>query len=402
MRKFRFSTFQEVTRYSAGRPVVLFGGGNIAAKTARKIGDVFPFIVDNNPNLWGTEQLGVQVREPKALAELGTKPFILICTTSFLEVSEQLAGMGFDPDTDFLVSPVLNDLRVIAELETHSVKLLFTSGLPPMDDPRWGGGIYELTLDGDSWNYRKVHSANCHGLMKFGDRLIAIDDERGILEMDRDYRILRSQALPPAVRAHGVAYSEDLKRFYVACSYADKVLVLDEDFKPAGEILLSRKHQQDGEPHHHCNDVHVSGSSLYVSMFSHTGNWKRNIFDGVVLEFDLHTGEKIGPVISDLWMPHNVDMIDGSLVVMDSLRGRLLKNNAQSVGEFPAFTRGLAHDGTYFYVGQSRNRNYSSFMGLSKNISIDTAIVIFDEYTKVSRSVQLPSKLSEIHSILVL
>jgi hypothetical protein len=137
-------------------------------------------------------------------------------------------------------------------------------------------------------------------------------------------------------------------------------------------------------------------------MFSYTGNWKRDIFDGVALEIDLNSNKVIGLVMSDLWMPHNISFLDGSLVVLDSLRGELKTNNARAVGRFPAFTRGLDFDGVYYYIGQSRNRNYSKNLGLSLNISIDTAIVIFDQVTKASRTIHLPQKLSEIHSILVI
>lgn len=400
MRKFRFSTFQEVAKFAAGRPLALWGGGNIAAKTARKLIRPPDLLIDNNPNLRGTEQLGMTVRGPDALAAPTGKPYILICTTSFLEVSEQLAGLGYDPERDFLVSPILNDLRIIAEMENLEARLLFTSGLPPIDDPRCGGGLYELVLAGESWSYRKVHSGNCHGLIAHGEHFLVVDDELGLLELDRDYRIVRAGELPRGVRAHGLSHASGC--YYVACSYADKVLELDAEFRPRREFPLSHKHARDGEPHHHCNDCLAVGESLYVSMFSLTGNWKRDVFDGVVLEFDLVTGEKIGPVISDLWMPHNIALIDGTLTVLDSLRGRLLNNNAQSIGEFPGFARGLAHDGAHFFIGQSRNRNYSRYLGLSKNIAIDTAIIVFDEHTKVSRTLQLPSRLSEIHSILAL
>lgn len=403
MRTFRFSTFQEVARHAAGRPIALWGGGNIAAKTARKLSRPIDHLIDNNPNLWGTQQLGATVRGADLLAGLAAKPFILICTTSFIEVSGQLAQLGYQPETDFLVSPILNDLRIIAEMETLEARLLFTSGLPPVqDDPTRGGGLYELTLTGEEWQYRKVHTGNCHGLIEHDGGFLVVDDEQGLLQLDRDYRIVRAGELPRGVRAHGVSYSAATGCYYVACSYADKVIELDADFRQRREFPFSHRHARDGEPHHHCNDCLVVGDSLYVSMFSLTGSWKRDVFDGVVLEFDLVTGEKLGPVISDLWMPHNVAMIDGSLTVLDSLRGRLLKNNALSVGEFPGFSRGLAHDGAYFYVGQSRNRNYSRYLGLSKNIAIDTAIIVFDEYTKVSRSLQLPSKVSEIHSIVAL
>ena len=143
-------------------------------------------------------------------------------------------------------------------------------------------------------------------------------------------------------------------------------------------------------------------NSLYVTMFSYTGNWKKDVFDGVALEIDLATKKLLLPVITDLWMPHNISFLDGSLTVLDSLRGELKTNNARAIGRFPAFTRGLDFDGVYYYIGQSRNRNFSKNLGLSLNISIDTAIVIFDHITKASRTIYLPQKLSEIHSILVI
>jgi hypothetical protein len=139
-----------------------------------------------------------------------------------------------------------------------------------------------------------------------------------------------------------------------------------------------------------------------VSMFSYTGNWKKDIFDGAVVEIDLTTKTINGPIIQNLSMPHNISYHGGGICVLDSLPGYLRKNNASVVGEFSAFTRGLDFDGIYFYIGQSRNRNFSKNLGVSNNISIDTAIVIFDEHTKVSRSLHLPSKLSEIHSIVLI
>ena len=137
-------------------------------------------------------------------------------------------------------------------------------------------------------------------------------------------------------------------------------------------------------------------------MFSYSGNFNNDIFDGVVLEIDIKTGKVFRPVIQDLWMPHNISYISGNLTVLDSLRGGLRQNNAQEIGVFPGFTRGLDFDGTFFFIGQSRNRNFSKTFGVSKNISIDTSIIIFDPVTKVSRSISLPSKLSEIHSVLII
>ena len=137
-------------------------------------------------------------------------------------------------------------------------------------------------------------------------------------------------------------------------------------------------------------------------MFSKTGNWKRDVFDGTIVEFDIVTNETIGSIKENLWMPHNVKFIDGGIHVLNSLNGQLLSNNFQVIGEFPAFTRGLDYDGVFYFIGQSRNRNYSKNLGVSKNISIDAGIIVFDATTKASRFLQLPPKISEIHSILLL
>jgi hypothetical protein len=394
-----FSSFPEIISNARDRELVLFGAGTISEKTIRHLVKEPVYIADNAPNSWGAEELGLTISNPNKL-EQGKRPYVIICTTSYIEVAEQLQSMGFKPGTDFAVSPILNDLRIISELENCKTHLLFASGNAAGATAEFGGGIYELTLDG-SWEYRKVIDGICHGLIKFQDNFICIDDHRGIAEFDRDFKIIRSRELPQNSRGHGVVYSEERKQFFVVASYSDSILVLDDDFKVVDTIKISNKFDLYGQHCHHCNDIAIFGNSIYVSMFSITGNWRRDVFDGVVMEYDIDTKEPIGPVVSDLWMPHSVMFIGENLLVLDSLRGQLKKNNAMAVGEFPGFTRGIAYDGQYFYIGQSRNRNYSKYLGTSKNISIDTSIIVFDEATKVSRSLQLPYQLSEIHSIVI-
>ena len=130
--------------------------------------------------------------------------------------------------------------------------------------------------------------------------------------------------------------------------------MFDIGLKITDEIFVSEKFARQGAPCHHVNDVCAIGSSLYVTIFSQTGNWKQDVFDGAVLEFDTRTHDIVGAVVTDLWMPHSVDFIEGSLTVLDSLRGQLKRENAVSVGQFPGFYRVLAYDGQYFYVGQTR------------------------------------------------
>ncbi|MBT7535704.1 MAG: DUF4915 domain-containing protein [Verrucomicrobia bacterium] len=399
----QFFTWQDVARQMAGRPLALFGAGNIASKTRRKLKDVdMVAIFDNASDHWGEEELGVVISNPEDWADFPNRPYILITTTSVREVSEQLISMGLSSGTDFAVSPVLNDLRIIDELESIERRLMFTSGSPPVDASAHGGGVYEMEVQGDSWAHIKKISGNCYGITEFNGNYVTVDTERGIVEFDSDYKIVRSRKLPHGARAHGVCYDPNRRLFFMTCSYLDAVLVLDEDFKQLAEIQISHKRNRYGSPSHHCNDCCVWEDSLFVSMFSLNGNWKQDVFDGGVLEIDIETHEIIGPAATGLWMPHNVTFINGGFTLLDSLPGYLRANNLQVIGTFPAFTRGLAHDGMFHYIGQSRNRNYSRNLGRSRSISIDAGVIVFDEYTKVSRFLQLPPKVSEIHSIKVI
>jgi hypothetical protein len=403
-RNIPFTTKQEINRLSKDKRIVLFGAGNIAEKTTRIIPkNKLYAIVDNSTNLSGEIQFGVEVHSPIFLeTENKEKCLIIITTTSFSDVSAQLEGMGFAPSVDFIVSPVLNDLRIIEELESIETTLMFSSGSPRQDSPLYGGGIYQLSVKGDEWRHEKKIDGNCYGIVKYNENYVALDTDRGMIEFDKNFEIIRQVKMPTGSRAHGIDFSEERQMFFVNCSYLDTVLFVNTDFEIVDEISISNKQKKYGKPAHHSNDCCVWGDSLFISMFSQTGNWKLDVFDGAILEFDIATKNLVGPVVRDLWMPHNVKVIDGSLTLLDSLKGHLLTNNVQISGDFPAFTRGLDYDGQYYYIGQSRNRNYSKNLGLSKNISIDAGIIIFDELTKASRFLQLPPKLSEIHSIVLI
>jgi len=401
-RNIPFTTKQEINRLSKGKDIILFGAGNIAEKTTRIIPkNKLYAIVDNSTNLSGEVQLGVRVCSPDFLKTNDRKALIIITTTSFSDVSDQLERLGFIPSVDFIVSPVLNDLRIIDELESIETTLIFSSGAPRQDSPKYGGGIYQLSVTGDTWKHEKKIDGNCYGIVKYNDNYVALDTDRGIIEFDKNFKILRQAKMPLGSRAHGIDFSEEKQMFFVNCSYLDAILFVNTDFEVVDRVNISNKQERLGVPAHHSNDCCVVGDSLFVSMFSQTGNWKLDVFDGAVLEFDIVTKELIGPVVKGLWMPHNIKVIDGSLTLLDSLKGHLLTNNMQVSGDFPAFTRGLDYDGQYYYIGQSRNRNYSKNLGLSKNISIDAGVIVFDEQTKASRFLQLPPKLSEIHSILL-
>ena len=131
----------------------MFGAGPIAEKSFRRLQELeIKNIVDNAQNLWGKHELGFEMK----LLKESKKYFVVICTTSFNEVCDQLTAYGLTSGSDFCVSPILNDLQIIDNLQNIQQKILFSSGSPKQDDPAFGGGLYELKLTGDIWQHRKV------------------------------------------------------------------------------------------------------------------------------------------------------------------------------------------------------------------------------------------------------
>ena len=151
---------------------------------------------------------------------------------------------------------------------------------------------------------------------------------------------------------------------------------------------------------HHINDCYVNDGSVYVSMFSETGNHIYDIYDGAVVEYDIVTKKKLGTPIKNLWMPHNICMRNNDFYILDSLRGNLLGNNMSILGTFAAFTRGLDLYDDLFFIGQSKNRNFLKTLNIKNNNAIDCGVIVFNNKTKSSRFFQFDPRVSEIHSVL--
>lgn len=380
-----------------GTRFVLFGSGNIAEKTLRKIGiDNVDFIVDNSVNLQGQLYAGLDVKAPSSLE---SHHFILICSTAISSISRQLSEMGFSANSNFSISPTLNDLLAISELENLKTTFYLCSGTMPIPGEEYGGGLYKCEVAGVNYDLTKLYEGPTYGAVRKGGDIYFIDTDKGIMRLSSSEDVTQMCELPKGSRAHGISYNETTCCFYVTCSYLDAVLEIDENWEIKRSFKLSNKVDKLGEPMHHCNDNLAKGNSLYVSMFSSTGNWKNDSFDGCVAEFDIATGKRLADVYQGLYMPHNIEMFDGSLHILDSLPGHLRYINFAVQGTFPAFTRGLNYHKGLYYIGQSKNRNYSRVLGISNNISIDCGVVVFNPEIKASRFFQFPYSIGEIHTI---
>ncbi len=391
------TSFPEINR-RVNRQIILFGAGNIAKKTLRKLepGRV-AFIVDSSTNLQGTQFEGLDIFSPDRVS---SDYFVIICSTAISDIAAVLEQKGLTPKQDFTSSPILNDLLAISDLEQIQTTFYFTSGTASPPTAKYGGGLYRCEVAATDVRLEKCYAGPCYGATAVGEKLFFVDTDRGLIEYDgEDFTV--KVTFPEGSRAHGITYHEESEQFYVACSYLDAVLTVKPDFTLGTSFQLSQKRARREEPMHHCNDVLAIDDSLYVSMFSSTGNWKHDSFDGCIAEFDRPTGKRLPDVYQGLYMPHNVKYFDGSLHILDSLPGHLRFNNFAVQGTFPAFTRGLDYKNGLYYIGQSKNRNYSKVMGLSNNISIDCGVVLFNPELHVSRFIQFPYTIGEIHAIVV-
>ncbi len=389
------TSFNQINRNN--KPIVLFGAGNVASKTIEKLEkSKIECIVDNASIMQGKLYDDFEVRQP---TKLNNDNFILICSSGISEISNQLTNMGFEANKDFAVSPILNDQLLIDKLEKVQQTLYFTCGGVEKKEPLAGGGFYRCSINEAKITLEKLHSGTCYGITKIGPDVYFIDTNRGVFRLSED-EMSKVSDLKEASRAHGFGFCSNKKRFYVVCTNLDAILEYDENFKFKNKFNVSQKFQSTGKSAHHCNDILVKNDSLYVTMFSSTGNWKNDCFDGCIAELSTKTGQRLNDICSDLYMPHNVSFYDGSIHVLDSLAGHLRFNNLNIEGTFPAFTRGLSYNNGYYFIGQSKNRNHSRVMGLSNNISIDCGIIIFDSELKISRFIQFPNEIGQIHHIL--
>lgn len=396
LEKMNFQALSALTE----RKFVLFGSGNIAGKSVRNLpnGSV-AFIVDNSVSLQGLNFKGLAVKNPSILNK--TDHIVLICSTDVSAISTQLNSLDFIENQDYFVSPIINDLLAIEELENIHSEFYFTSGSAVSNDSQYGGGLYKCIVSRNEVSLHKVYSGHCYGATKVNGYIYFVDTDAGVFSLSSEDHITKCIELPKGARAHGISYNSDNKNFYLTCSYLDAVLEYSSNFEFLRTFRLSEKIDKTNEPMHHCNDNYSVSNSLYVSMFSSTGNWKLDKFDGCVAEFDISSGKRLPDVESGLYMPHNIQIINGSMHILDSLPGHLRYGNLQIQASFPAFTRGLDFYGGYYYVGQSKNRNHSRVIGLSNNVSVDCGVIIWDPNLKVSRFLQFSNAIGEIHSIVV-
>ena len=382
------------------RRVVFWGASHWVERTRDRLGPIGRYIVDNNPFNHGIELHGLPVKPPRVLLEEKRDDLLIVITTNnYASVIDELHAMGFVMGDQFCCTPLLSQRRHTDEFKALQRTILMTSPEHAADAQR-GGGLY--ALDTASGQARKLLSGKCRGLARAGENFLMIDMLRGIVVLDKNFREIGTVALGQNAEPHGICYDAARKRAFVSQPGRDSIAVYDiAAGKCETEMFLSDKWNRNKKDNHHLNDLVVAGDSLFVSLFSFSGNWMHECYDGGVLEIDLATGKPTGAVVEGLWMPHSVSRFDGRLTVLDSMRGALVVMNHKTLTRFSAFARGLDYDGRYYYIGLSEHRHPQKLLGVSDNISLDTGVAVFDPDSAMTRFFPL-REAESVHSLICL
>jgi len=394
----KWKTFEELKKVTENRDYVYWGVSDWVERTIEELGIDPLYIVDKSTLNQGGVYSGFSVSNPeKILAD--NRPFVVISTVNYMSVIDDLTELGYVMGEDYCCTPLLNKRKDKDDLVNHEQTILVSSSQHSADETT-GGGLYEVTLNPYSVN--KVYIGKGRGVAHSGDHYYLIDMLRGVVVLDHDYNEVRVIELQRNCEPHGICVDEKRNWIFIGQPGRDSVAAYDlSTDKLVKEYFISDKWAKNKKDNHHPNDPYVYEDSLYVSMFSFSGNWLHEVYDGGVMEIDLRTDKIIGPVITDKWMPHSITRVDGKLTLLNSMVGELWHGSYGMIGKTFGFARGLDWDGKYYYIGITEHRYPEKLYGISDNISMDTGFFVFDPKTKMSKFVSLTSNMESIHALLV-
>lgn len=363
-------------------------------------------VVDNKKALQGTRWREYEVMPVESLAQIdfSKEVKILLCTADLGGVREQLDSLGIEKEAAIIPEHLVQFLPV-SRIQDVRFDFLLTSGAvaPGASTYMSGAYLYDSEFFENSLSYepRKIVSGPCHGIGNMEDGFLIGSDDHGLVVLDKGLEVRDAIKIDSSKRVHGVSCRNSKVAY--GLTGTDEVVILDlesgtEDLR----FSVSAKAKKFGADQHHINDVLLGEHSVYVSMFSASGNYRNGIYDGVVQEYDLDSGKLVGPLFTGLRLPHSISFFDESFHVIDSLRGNLIGRNGEIVSHFRGFARGLDKRDGIFVVGQSPNRNSGNVMGLADNIGVDATVSIYDPDSRLSTEYSFPRTMSEIHAIKVL
>jgi hypothetical protein len=398
MKKFSaWKTFNEINRLNKTREFVFWGATIWLDMTLKNYNFKFSSILDNNKNNQETLYMGRKILSPKILKKLKQKPFIVICTASYKSVIKELKLYNYKEGLDYCITPLLITRKKIDSFLNLDEIIIFSS--PEHSSTKnQGGGLYQLTTK--TKKIKKIFSGKLRGLVKIPNGFAVIDMLKGILILNKKFKIIKIIKLKEKSEAHGLFYDKFTNCFFVGQSGRDSVGIYKlSSGQFLKELFVSGKWKKNGLDNHHINDVYVDQKHIFISMFSFSGNWSKNVFDGGVLKVNKNNYKNKIQLYKNLWMPHSIRTENKKLLYVDSMRGNLMKNN-DIICNFSGFVRGLDHNNENYFSAISSHRYPEKLFNESNNISLDCGVFCINKEYSLTKFFEV-NQTNSIHSVLI-
>lgn len=126
-------------------------------------------IVDSNKSLNGEQYEGIPIVSPDKIdIKDWKKYYVVICTSAFAAVSNELTGYGLAQNVNFSVIPDLKDIQLVDDVASFECEFLATSsdhdGVETQRGSSLGGGIYYCKLDSNGLFLKRKFQDNIERL----------------------------------------------------------------------------------------------------------------------------------------------------------------------------------------------------------------------------------------------
>ena len=160
-----------------------------------------------------------------------------------------------------------------------------------------------MTVENSNINISKKVDGQYRQFQVYEDKIIAVEHTKAIVNIfDLEFNLINSIKLPYS-QCCGITLNNK-GTIYVSNSSTDVIYVIEDQKKISDEINFGYKSGNNANSHSHINDVTYDDNTLFVSYFSKSGFWKKDIFDGGVDAIDLKS-KKQQSLYHNLWQPHN-------------------------------------------------------------------------------------------------
>ncbi|MDX4039816.1 DUF4915 domain-containing protein [Aliarcobacter skirrowii] len=408
-----WKNYEEVRSSSKDKKLILWGRSeDWTAKTLSNIKDLkVSYIVDSSETYHNTKFLGLDVFLPTKLNEENLDDiFIIITASAYKSIELSMEKFNLKQGIHYCCTPEYKDWALLQEIKDYDRNLIITCSDNTLAEggkrfSKLGGGIYLFNTK--THELKNMYQGHFRQIVEVDNFYYVVEYiEKLLYVFDKEFKVVKKIELDqtPEMKQKphycGLAYHEKTKQFFVANSGDDTISVYDKNtLKLKNIIYISEKTKKEGGGLHHINDLIIVEDYLYVSCFSITGAWKKEILDGGIFEYNINElSEKPNTLMNHLWKPHSVEYYENKICYLDSMRGDFWIGNQKIVGKFNGFVRGLAFDGKYYFIGQSEDMYTSELFGIKDNIMINAGLYLYDIKTRVSRFYSFPD-LSNIHDI---